>query len=771
MFLILGAVDSQEAQEMTVRLQTRLKEILEKAEGCRVMGIGLEGGLAPYVSRADYELPELRLWAMMKQAIGDCGYRPGEDVAIALDPALSELEIAYREEFDIPDSVGMYLFWRDHAKKVLDRDAVLDIYRQAIEEHDIPILSIEDGFSEHDFEGWRKLLDALGDRVLVIGDDLVTTNDRTIEWAAGEGLINSVLVKANQIGTLYETILAVLVTLGKSLDLVVSHRSKSPNDDMEAHIALAVNALGLKCGGGANTERLVKYQSVAVQMEQAGEAPELEPEAPSFAIVDSVRAREEPTNAGIPTVGADVILNMPGATEDRPVALSFHGATPLGTSSGTGEAVHLVDRTFEAAEYVEVAERHGDLLEEAGPGLYRFTAGLGRERVEQTGDVDLLELFDRAERYGGKGCLQAVDNVQQFLAPALEGRDVANWSLQDIDQALLELELDTAVRRGKLTHPVSEEDRVRIMQRKQNLGMNAILSVSLALARGVAAIRGRTLYEFLREEALRIIERLAAAHGVQIAGSLFDDYLRALREVNDRLEARDEPLFQALREVTGIYTHGKLESAPQPETGRALKVIPLDREPISRSDLELIETLNRSLWKAFGPGGEAKTQKDALRTYLETMTVLRRRFRMFEIANHRIFTADDALIVPYDAHGRLSIYVVREGESRIATSLRLPHGTLVTDAMVAELAGIEGEAIDLDSSAESTTSTSTRCRSSRWPGCATWPACCSGSILRAAARRPPTCCASWSRGCAAPHTAACRAPRTCRTRSPACARN
>ena len=191
------------------------------------MGIGLEGGLAPYIDRGEYELPELRLWVMMKQTIEECGFRPGVDVAIALDPALSELEIAYREEFDVPDSIGMYLFWRDHSNKVMDRDAVLAIYEQAIFEYDIPILSIEDGFSEDDLEGWHKLLDKLGDRVLVIGDDLVTTNDRTIEMAAEKGLINSVLVKANQIGSLYETLLAVLVTLGKDLNLIVSHRSKT----------------------------------------------------------------------------------------------------------------------------------------------------------------------------------------------------------------------------------------------------------------------------------------------------------------------------------------------------------------------------------------------------------------------------------------------------------------------------------------------------------------------------------------------------------------
>jgi len=347
MFLILGATDSKEAQEMTVRLQNRLKEILEKAEGCRVMGIGLEGGLAPYVDPGEYPLPEVRLWAMMKQAIEESGYRPGIDVAIALDPAASELEIAYRKEFDVPDGVGMYLFWRDRTKRVLDRDAVLAIYEQALREYQIPILSIEDGFSEEDHEGWRRLLQTLGDRILVIGDDLVTTNDAVIEMASSQGLINAVLVKANQIGTLYETLIAMLVSLGKGLDIVVSHRSKSPNDDMEAHIALAVNALGLKCGGGANTERLIKYQAVSAQMERLTENATREPEIAPEAIIERMRAFEEPTNAGIPTVGVKVEIGLPATAPGSRIHLSFRGATPLGTSAGTGEAVHLVDRLIE----------------------------------------------------------------------------------------------------------------------------------------------------------------------------------------------------------------------------------------------------------------------------------------------------------------------------------------------------------------------------------------------------------------------------------------
>lgn len=700
MFLILGAVDSQEAQEMTVRLQNRLKEILEKAEGCRVMGIGLEGGLAPYIDRGEYELPELRLWVMMKQTIEECGFRPGLDVAIALDPALSELEIAYREEFDVPDSIGMYLFWRDHSKKVMDRDAVLAIYEQAIFKYDIPILSIEDGFSEDDLEGWHKLLDKLGDHVLVIGDDLVTTNDRTIEMAAAKGLINSVLVKANQIGSLYETLLAVLVTLGKDLNLIVSHRSKSPNDDMEAHIALATNALGLKAGGGANTERLVKYQAVTTQMERVMEADVSEPDQPEFATVERMRAREEPTNAGIPTVGVDVRLALPGSKPESRVRLSFHGATPLGTSSGTGEAVHLVDSTFERAEYLEAVERHAQLVREVEPGVFAFNTNVNRSQIESTGDKALLVLFKRTERYEGKGCLNAVDHVHEFAAPFFEDKNVADWNLFDIDHALLELELSTAQRREKLATDADQESQIQVMQRKQNLGMNAILSISLAMARGVAHVRGQELYEFLREELLVIIEHLAGAHGVAIHGSRFSDYITALQEVNAKLESQELPLYEALRKVTGIYQPpNKQKSMPAPYDP-GVTIIADDDQSFSDLEHEFITSLNRALVDAYlTPGTEEEHQqeyKTTLRRYLKTMSFLGRRYRMFEIANHRIFRLKDSLIVPYDAHGRLSIYHLHEGSENLIKQLRLPHGTLVTDAVIAELAGLEGEVIDLE---------------------------------------------------------------------------
>jgi len=696
MFLILGAVDSQEAQEMTVRLQNRLKEILEKAEGCRVMGIGLEGGLAPYVDRGEFELPELRLWSMMKQTIEECGFRPGEDVAIALDPALSELEIAYREEFDVPDSIGMYLFWRDHSKKVMDRDAVLAVYEQAILEYDIPILSIEDGFSEDDYEGWHKLLDKLGDRLLVIGDDLVTTNDRTIEMATSKGLINSVLVKANQIGSLYETLLAVLVTLGKGLDLVVSHRSKSPNDDMEAHIALATNALGLKAGGGANTERLVKYQAVTKQMERVLGDEVREPEQPEFALVERLRAREEPTNAGIPTVGVDVQLALPGANPDSRVRLSFHGATPLGTSSGTGEAVHLVDGVFERAEYLEAVERHAQLLKEVEPGVYAFDARVSRSQIESTGDEALLTLFKRTQRYEGKGCLNAVDHVHEFAAPFFEDKNVADWSLFDIDSALLKLEVTTAKRRGKLAPDADPETEIHLMQRKQNLGMNAILSISLAMARGVAHVRGQELYEFLREEMLVIIEHLAAAHNVAIEGSRYDDYLAALREVNAKLEAQSVPLYVALREVTGIYHQPDEQIVTPAPYSTGVDAVHDDDEAFSVQEAEHIANLNRTLVSAYLGEDGHDSNKIILRNYLKTMKFIGRRYRMFEIVNNRFFITKDSLVVPYDAQGRLSLYIAREDTQQLVKQVRLPHGTLITDALVADLAGMKGDAIDLE---------------------------------------------------------------------------
>ena len=741
MFLILGARDSQESQEMTVRLQNRLKEIIEKESGCRVMGIGLEGGLAPYVDRGDYPLPEIRLWAMMRQAITECGFAPGADVAIALDPAMSELEIAYREEFNVPDSVGMYLFWRDQAKTVLDRDGVQRIYERAIEEYEIPIISIEDAYSEDDHEGWKTLLANLGDVVFVIGDDLVTTNDRTIEEAANKGLINAVLVKANQIGTLYETLLAVLTTLGKGLEVVISHRSKSPNDDMEAHIALAANSLGLKAGGGSNTERLVKYHAVTMEMKDV-ETMRPAGAGPGFhdAVVGRLFAYEEPTNAGIPTVGAEVEITLPEAN----IQISFKGATPLGTSAGTGEAVHLVDKFTEVSEDREVITGHPELFTETEPGVFAFRASVTHEKIQGQGS-ELEELFARSLRYGGKGCLNAVANVHQIIAPYFVDRNVAEFRLRDIDHPLLQLEFETARRRGKVDADCGDEARIAVMQRKQNLGMNAVLSTSLALARGVAHVQGKKLYEFLREEMLAIVEALCTEHAIEIAGGKFADYMDALRAANRVVEAGGLTLYGELRRVTGIYdadheatarpgrpARPVEDSAPAPAPPPAAPAAPpvaaaapapapakpgsevpevvleggvagIDRHALSLPDVDpaelprhpLLLQLSRDLYHVVLGDQSSERRAQALRRYLHLQTAIAPRTGRFEIVNDRVYRSGDRLLVPYCVGNVLLVHEVTEDLLVSLVERTVQPGTIYTDRTVLEGTNCTGEPIDL----------------------------------------------------------------------------
>ena len=731
MFLILGAQDYQEAQEMTVRLQNRLKEIIENEEGCRVMGIGLEGGLAPYIERGSYPLPEVRLWAMMKRTIEECGYEPGTDVAIALDPAMSELEIAYRKQFNVPDSVGMYLFWRDKTQLAMDRDGILELYKTAIQEYDIPILSIEDGFSEDDHEGWQKLLEALGDRIFVIGDDLVTTNDRTIEIASAKSLINTVLVKANQIGTLYETILAMLVTLGKGLDIVVSHRSKSPNDDMEAQIALAVNSLGLKAGGGANTERLVKYHAVTELMERGmDDADQLAMEPGLDPVVRKIFAYEEPTNAGIPSVGATVELVLP----KQGVQLKFKGATPLGTSAGTGEAIHLVDSSIEAFEHREVMNNHGTFFKESSPGVFAFDKKISAQQIQGTGDDDLAALYNRAQRYEGKGCLNAVDNVTMVIAPVFEGMVISDMTIKEIDQTLLSLEVRVAQRRGKMDRSASRDEAVRIMQSKQNLGMNAILSVSLAMARAVAHLQGKSLFEVIREEMFAIIERLAGTQGVEIEGSRFDHYVSALQASNNRIEEAGGQLYETLREMTGIY-EGKEETS-KPGKGRAApkegfaeilpnaeadgktsatdgdgiepaaekssepatprpSTQPLPDTLLDEEKVEIAE-LNNAFYDVFRSDAGHSARSEVLRRYVQINQHVMNRVGHFGLVNSRIYLGPDGMLIPYILGNSILVYRLPGGSPEPDYSGLVPVGTIITDAFVKNLARFDGDPIDLD---------------------------------------------------------------------------
>jgi len=519
MFVPLSWENYEENQRMTVELQTRLKEIIESADGARVMGIGTEGGLAAYIEKEPGDLlPEQRLWRMAKQAIEECGYVPGRDVALALDPALSELAHAYREKFEQPDAIGMYLAWRDKEQVVMTREEVFELYRRTLEEENIPIVSIEDGFAEDDYAGWQLLMREMGDKILIIGDDLVTTKDSTIERAADEKWTNAILIKANQIGTLSETMAAILVSLGKGQEIVVSHRSKSPNDDMEAQIALAANALGLKAGGGANTERLVKYGSVMKVVKEAEKyglggisarqgigSLLFQQEKTVGALLEEmeitdITAYEEPTNAGIPTVGVTISIGIPGSAVYRKL-VSVSGSTPLGASTGTDEAVHLVDSTIPRSP---VVEKYPDLFSLQPDKTYCFAKGVTDAAILERNDEELSRLWSQAQRYNGKGCLNAVHNVESIISKAFLGRKVKDLgSIIDIDRELLHLELETAIKRGALSANASREERIAVMQRKGHLGMNAILSMSLALSRIKAAVEGKHLWQLMRHEMTR----------------------------------------------------------------------------------------------------------------------------------------------------------------------------------------------------------------------------------------------------------------------------
>jgi enolase len=487
MFLPLTAKDYIEAQRVTNMLQSRAIQIIQDTEGLNFVGIGLEGGIvASYAKQKGDLLPEERALRVAVQAIEECGFVPDRDVCLALDPAASELSNAYREKTGEKDSVGQYLFWRAEDPKVLTTDEMVELYLRWVQKY--PIVSLEDPFAEDDYEGWKKLMQALDKEILIIGDDLVTTKDSTIQRCAEQGLINTALIKANQIGTLSETLLATRKAKDMGLALVVSHRSKSPNEVMEADISFAVGALGLKCGGGANTERLVKYGRIVELMEMAKKNIKITRQMDPDLIIADISAHEEPTNAGIPTVGVAIMLDN---------GVKFTAATPLGTSAGSDEAIHLVDSIIEAGPLTRKFPNY--FVYKDKEKTYRFAPNVKSEAILKE-STELAELWMRSKRYGGKGCLNAVANVTEIVAPRFLGRRITELgSLVDIDRDLLLLELDLAIKRGKIAANASAEEKIQIMQRKSNLGMNAVLSLSLALGRLVAARDGRELPDVLRD--------------------------------------------------------------------------------------------------------------------------------------------------------------------------------------------------------------------------------------------------------------------------------
>jgi len=249
MIMPVGASSFAEGLRMGTEVYHSLKAVL-KEKGLAT-AVGDEGGFAPNLASNEDAL------LCIVDAIQRAGYIPGEQVALALDVAASEL---YED--------GTYNLVSEGLKKTSDE--MIDYYEGLIERY--PIVSIEDGLDEDDWEGWRKLTERLGDRVQLVGDDLFVTNPERLARGIKEKCANSILIKLNQIGTLTETLDAIEMAKRAGYTAVVSHRSGETEDITLAHVAVAVNAGMIKTGAPARTERVAKYNELLRIEEELGDS-------------------------------------------------------------------------------------------------------------------------------------------------------------------------------------------------------------------------------------------------------------------------------------------------------------------------------------------------------------------------------------------------------------------------------------------------------------------------------------------------------------------
>jgi len=250
MIMPVGASDVVEALRMGSETFHNLKKVLLEA-GLNT-SVGDEGGFAPNLKTNAEALD------FIVRAIERAGFRPGEDIVLALDPAASEF-----------CSGGVYVLQGEGGKK-LDSDALVDYWAGLCERY--PIVSIEDGMAEDDWEGWKKLTDRLGSKVQIVGDDLFVTNVERLRRGIETGVANSILVKMNQIGTITETLDTIEMAKRARYTCVVSHRSGETEDVTLAHLAVAVNAGQVKTGSMSRTDRIAKYNELIRIEEELADA-------------------------------------------------------------------------------------------------------------------------------------------------------------------------------------------------------------------------------------------------------------------------------------------------------------------------------------------------------------------------------------------------------------------------------------------------------------------------------------------------------------------
>jgi enolase len=252
MVMPVGAESIREAVRMTAEVFHNLKSLL-KGDG-HITAVGDEGGFAPNIGN------EEALDYIMK-AIEKAGYKPGDDIAIALDCASSEL-------FGEGDKKG-YKFWKSNPGKLFSADEMIELFTKWVGKY--PIISIEDPLDQDDWEGYAKMTKALGNKIQIVGDDFFVTNTKRLEKGIAQGCCNSILIKLNQIGTVTETIEAIDMAKKAAYTAVVSHRSGETEDTFLADLVVARETGQIKTGSMSRTDRICKYnQLMRIEDEMEG---------------------------------------------------------------------------------------------------------------------------------------------------------------------------------------------------------------------------------------------------------------------------------------------------------------------------------------------------------------------------------------------------------------------------------------------------------------------------------------------------------------------
>jgi enolase len=250
MVMPVGAVSFSDGLRWGVEVFHTLKSVLKK-RGYNT-AVGDEGGFAPSL-KSNVEAIEVVL-----EAIEKAGYKPGEEVAIALDPAASEF---YQD--------GKYVFKKSDKSTKSSEDMARFWAKWA---NDYPIVSIEDGLAEDDWEGWKKLTELAGNKIQLVGDDLFVTNTERLQEGIDKGIANSILIKVNQIGTVSETLDAIDLARRNGYTSVISHRSGESEDTFIADLAVATGAGQIKTGSASRTDRIAKYNQLLRIEEELGDS-------------------------------------------------------------------------------------------------------------------------------------------------------------------------------------------------------------------------------------------------------------------------------------------------------------------------------------------------------------------------------------------------------------------------------------------------------------------------------------------------------------------